>query len=75
MGHEFIGIVEDVGAEVSGFRRGDLVVAPFVWSDNTCDFCPRACKPPAATAAAGARPAWTAARARRSACRRLRARW
>ena len=39
MGHEFIGIVEEVGAEVSGFARGDLVVAPFVWSDNTCDFC------------------------------------
>jgi threonine dehydrogenase-like Zn-dependent dehydrogenase len=39
MGHEFIGIVEDVGAEVTGFQRGDLVVAPFVWADNTCDFC------------------------------------
>jgi threonine dehydrogenase-like Zn-dependent dehydrogenase len=24
---------------VSGLRRGDLVVAPFVWADNTCDFC------------------------------------
>lgn len=22
-----------------GFRRGDLVVAPLVWSDGTCDFC------------------------------------
>ena len=39
MGHEFIGIVEEVGAEVAGFAAGDLVVAPFVWSDNTCDFC------------------------------------
>ena len=39
MGHEFIGIVEEVGTEVSGFTAGDLVVAPFVWSDNTCDFC------------------------------------
>ncbi|SUA31257.1 Zinc-binding dehydrogenase [Mycolicibacterium fortuitum] len=39
MGHEFIGIVEDVGADVSGLERGDLVVAPFVWADNTCDFC------------------------------------
>src|SRR6478672_2519495 len=28
MGHEFIGIVEEVGSEVSGFERGDLVVAP-----------------------------------------------
>ncbi|MFE5918927.1 alcohol dehydrogenase catalytic domain-containing protein [Streptomyces sp. NPDC056468] len=39
MGHEFLGVVEDVGSEVSGFKRGDVVVAPFVWADNTCDFC------------------------------------
>jgi threonine dehydrogenase-like Zn-dependent dehydrogenase len=39
MGHEFIGVVEEVGSEVPGFAAGDLVVAPFVWSDNTCDFC------------------------------------
>jgi threonine dehydrogenase-like Zn-dependent dehydrogenase len=39
IGHEFLGVVEDIGAEVSGLKTGDLVVAPFVWSDNTCDFC------------------------------------
>ena len=39
MGHEFIGVVEEVGSEVSSLKRGDVVVAPFVWSDNTCDFC------------------------------------
>ncbi|PZM94738.1 MAG: IMP dehydrogenase, partial [Actinobacteria bacterium] len=39
IGHEFLGVVEDVGAEVSGLTPGDLVVAPFAWSDNTCDFC------------------------------------
>src|SRR5439155_27013645 len=39
IGHEFRGTVEDVGADVSGLKRGDLVVAPFVWADNTCDFC------------------------------------
>jgi threonine dehydrogenase-like Zn-dependent dehydrogenase len=39
MGHEFLGTVEDVGSEVSGLKSGDLVVAPFVWADNTCDFC------------------------------------
>jgi threonine dehydrogenase-like Zn-dependent dehydrogenase len=39
MGHEFLGVVEDVGPEVSGLRSGDVVVAPFVWADNTCDFC------------------------------------
>ncbi len=39
MGHEFLGVVEDTGPEVTGLRRGDVVVAPFVWSDGTCDFC------------------------------------
>ena len=39
MGHEFIGIVDDVGAAVRTVNRGDLVVAPFVWSDGTCVFC------------------------------------
>jgi threonine dehydrogenase-like Zn-dependent dehydrogenase len=39
MGHEFIGVVEDVGADVATLKKGDVVVAPFVWSDGTCDFC------------------------------------
>ena len=39
MGHEFIGIIESVGAEVRKFKPGDLVVAPFAWSDNTCEMC------------------------------------
>jgi threonine dehydrogenase-like Zn-dependent dehydrogenase len=39
IGHEFLGVVEDVGSDVSGLKQGDVVVAPFVWSDNTCDFC------------------------------------
>ena len=39
MGHEFIGIVEDIGSDVEGVRRGDLVVSPFLWQDNTCEFC------------------------------------
>lgn len=39
IGHEFLGIVEDIGSEVGDLKRGDLVVAPFVWADNTCDFC------------------------------------
>ena len=39
MGHEFIGVVEDVGASVRAVRKGDLVVAPFAWSDGTCEFC------------------------------------
>lgn len=39
MGHEFLGVIEELGGEVSGFKRGDLVVAPFAYSDNTCGFC------------------------------------
>ncbi|WP_030559918.1 zinc-binding dehydrogenase [Streptomyces aureocirculatus] len=39
IGHEFLGLVEETGTEVDGLRRGDIVVAPFVWCDNTCDFC------------------------------------
>ncbi|MFC4502500.1 MULTISPECIES: alcohol dehydrogenase catalytic domain-containing protein [Streptomyces] len=39
MGHEFLGTVEEVGSEVSALRRGDLVVAPFAFADNTCEFC------------------------------------
>src|SRR5437763_698243 len=39
IGHEFLGVVEETGSEVAGFAPGDVVVAPFVWADNTCDFC------------------------------------
>jgi threonine dehydrogenase-like Zn-dependent dehydrogenase len=39
MGHEFIGVVEAVGAEVRTVKTGDLVVSPFLWSDGTCVFC------------------------------------
>ena len=39
MGHEFIGVVEDVGREVRTVRKGDLVIAPFAISDGTCEFC------------------------------------
>ncbi|WP_433611447.1 zinc-binding dehydrogenase [Dactylosporangium sp. CA-139114] len=39
IGHEFLGVVEETGRDVSGLQAGDLVVAPFVWADNTCDFC------------------------------------
>jgi threonine dehydrogenase-like Zn-dependent dehydrogenase len=39
MGHEFIGVIEAVGREVHSIRPGDLVVAPFAWSDGTCVFC------------------------------------
>ena len=41
MGHEFIGVVEDLGTDVRTLNTGDLVVTPFVWSDGTCIFCRR----------------------------------
>jgi hypothetical protein len=39
MGHEFIGIVEAIGKDVRKIKVGDLVAAPFAWSDGTCEFC------------------------------------
>ena len=39
MGHEFIGVVEAIGSDVRTVKVGDVVVAPFVWSDGTCVFC------------------------------------
>jgi threonine dehydrogenase-like Zn-dependent dehydrogenase len=39
IGHECIGVVEEVGAEVSRFRPGDFVVVPFDHCDNTCVHC------------------------------------
>jgi len=39
MGHEAIGIVETVGADVRTVKIGDVVVMPFAYSDGTCDFC------------------------------------
>src|SRR5438093_5364610 len=39
MGHEFIGVVEAAGSDVRTMKAGELVVAPFVWSDGTCVFC------------------------------------
>jgi threonine dehydrogenase-like Zn-dependent dehydrogenase len=38
-GHEVIGIVEQIGNDVSHIKVGDLVVAPFVASCGFCDFC------------------------------------
>lgn len=38
-GHEFIGIVEETGSDVRSVKKGDYVVAPFVSSDGTCEYC------------------------------------
>lgn len=39
MGHEFIGVVEQVGGEVTTLSPGDFVIAPFAVSCGTCEFC------------------------------------
>jgi threonine dehydrogenase-like Zn-dependent dehydrogenase len=39
IGHEFLAVVEDIGNDVTTLSKGDLVIAPFAWSDGTCDFC------------------------------------
>jgi threonine dehydrogenase-like Zn-dependent dehydrogenase len=39
MGHEYVGIVEEVGAEVRTVQLGQFVVGSFFASDNTCEIC------------------------------------
>ena len=39
IGHEFVGVVEEAGSEVSTLRPGDFVIAPFAISDGTCANC------------------------------------
>ncbi|WP_107765590.1 zinc-dependent alcohol dehydrogenase family protein [Nocardioides terrigena] len=39
IGHECIGVVEEVGSEVTDFRAGDFVIVPFDHCDNTCVHC------------------------------------
>ncbi len=39
IGHEYVGVVEDVGAEVTSVRPGQFVVGGFLTSDNTCPLC------------------------------------
>ena len=38
-GHEFMGVVEEVGADVTAVKKGDRVVIPFVIACGSCFFC------------------------------------
>ncbi|SEG89395.1 hypothetical protein SAMN05444920_106443 [Nonomuraea solani] len=38
-GHEFLGLVEEVGRDVRALRPGALVLAPFMWADGVCPAC------------------------------------
>jgi threonine dehydrogenase-like Zn-dependent dehydrogenase len=71
MGHEAIGVVDAVGADVATVKPGDLVIMPFAYSDGTCEFCHDAFRPRASTAgSSGAAGTSTAPRPKRSACPR-----
>ena len=39
MGHEAIGVIQAVGADVRSLKPGDVVIMPFAYSDGTCVFC------------------------------------
>jgi threonine dehydrogenase-like Zn-dependent dehydrogenase len=39
MGHEYVGVVEEIGEEVQTLKVGDFVIGSFVISDNTCQIC------------------------------------
>jgi threonine dehydrogenase-like Zn-dependent dehydrogenase len=39
MGHEYVGVVEEVGSEVTTIKPGQFVVGSFFASDNTCEIC------------------------------------
>ncbi len=39
IGHEWMGMVEDVGPDVRTIKRGDRVIAPYDFCDGTCEFC------------------------------------
>ncbi len=39
MGHEYVGVVEEIGDEVATIKVGDFVVGSFFASDNTCEIC------------------------------------
>lgn len=39
MGHEYVGVVEEIGSDVETMKPGDFVVGSFVISDNTCQIC------------------------------------
>ena len=39
MGHEYVGIVEEVGSDVRTVKPGQFVIGSFFASDNTCEIC------------------------------------
>ena len=67
MGHEYVGVVEEIGSDVKNVKVGDFVVGSFVISDNTCEICQPGTSPSACTASSWRRR--SAPRPRRRASR------
>jgi Zn-dependent alcohol dehydrogenase len=49
MGHEYVGIVEEVGIEITTIKPGQFVIGSFFASDNTCEICQPATRASALT--------------------------
>ena len=49
-GHEWMGVAAEVGKGVKTVKKGDWVLAPFVFSDGKCEFCEKALSQTASTA-------------------------
>ena len=47
MGHEYCGIVEEIGSAVRSVKKGQFVIGSFIFSDNTCPHCRNATSRPA----------------------------
>ena len=77
MGHEFVGVVEEVGEAVTTLGADDFVIGPFAVSCGTCEFCRAGLRPRASSGASGATggTALPAARPKRSGCHWPTARW
>jgi alcohol dehydrogenase len=41
LGHEGVGIIEEVGTSVSNFKKGDHVIISCITSDGSCEYCKR----------------------------------
>jgi D-arabinose 1-dehydrogenase-like Zn-dependent alcohol dehydrogenase len=39
MGHEFCGVIEEVGKDVHNFKKGERVLVPFSQGDGICEYC------------------------------------
>ena len=69
IGHEFIGVVEDVGADVSNLGAATSSIAPFAFSDGSCPNCQNGITTACMTGGFLPDPTATAAKARRCASR------